>query len=315
MKSRAHPTYETKYRVKNWASDERALVRRGEFTVRTSPEAIDAWEPTGVGRREGQLKYSDLAIETALTLRFVFRLQLRQAEGFLKSLFGVMRLDLSAPDHTTLSRRGQLLDIKPHRVPNDEAIHLIVDSTGLSIAGEGEWAAAKHGARGTRGWKKLQLGVDGPGAIVAQAPTGGHADDAATVPDILGQLEGELSGFVADGAYDSRPVYDVATARGAAAVIPPRSGATVAGTNVTPCSARGRTVARVKDVGRRQWKKESGYHRQGTVENAFFRYKSIIADRLRARHPRAQEAEALIGCNILNQMFELGRPASVEIGP
>ncbi len=71
---------------------------------------------------------------------------------------------------------------------------------------------------------------------------------------------------------------------------------------------------RVKEVGRQQWKKETGYHRQGTVENAFFRYKSIIGDRLCARHPKARETEALIACSILNRMFELGRPASVAIG-
>ena len=170
------------------------------------------------------------------------------------------------------------------------------------------------GNAGKRGWRKLHLGVNGSGAIVAQVLTDGNADDAAKVPDLLGQLEGELSGFVADTAYDSRQVYDAATARGAVVVIPPRSDATVGGANVTPCSARDRTVARVKKVGRRLWKKESGYHRQGTVENAFFRYKSIIGDRLRARHPKAQEAEASIACNILNRMAELGRPASCAIG-
>ena len=82
---------------------------------------------------------------------------------------------------------------------------------------------------------------------------------------------------------------------------------------MTQCSARDRTVGRIREVGRRRWKKESGYHRQGTVENAFFRYKSIIGDRLRARHLRGPKAEALIACNILNRMFEIGRPASVEI--
>ena len=150
--------------------------------------------------------------------------------------------------------------------------------------------------------------------IVAQGLTDGNADDAATVPDLLGQLEGELSGFVADAAYDSRPVYDAATQRGAVVVVPPTRNATVGGRNVTQCSARDRTVARIREVGRRRWKKESGYHRQGTVENAFFRYKSIIGDRLRARHSKAQEAEALIACNILNGMTALGRPASYAIG-
>ena len=314
MKSRVHPRYKTKYRIENWASYDRALVRRGDVTVWLSPEAIDTWEPTGVGKRGGQWKYSDIAIETALTLRILFNLPLRQTEGFLNSIFGMMGVKLSAPDHTTLSRRGQRLDLALRRVPVGEAIHLIVDSTGLSIVGEGEWAAAKQGGKGQRGWKKLHLGVDGTGIVVAQVLTDGRADDAATVPDLLGQLDGELSGFVADAAYDSRPVYAAATARGATVVIPPTRDATVDGRGVTPCQARDRTVARVREVGRRQWKKESGYHREGTVENAFFRYKSIIGDRLRARHPKAQEAEATIACNILNRMTERGRSVSFSIG-
>ena len=163
-----------------------------------SPEAIATWEPAGVGKRGGQLKYSDLAIETALTLRILFNLPLRQTEGFLNSLFGMMGLGLCAPDHTTLSRRGQHVDVELRRVSASEAIHLIVDSTGLSIVGEGEWAAAKHGGRGKRGWRKLHLGVDATGAIVAQVLTDGNVDDAATVPALLDPLDGELSDFVAD---------------------------------------------------------------------------------------------------------------------
>jgi len=314
MKSRIHPKYKTKYRVGNWAEYDRALVQRGDITLWISTDAMDAWKPAPSGRRGGQKKFSDHAIETALTLRLVFKLPLRQAEGFLRSLLSLMGVDLEAPDHTTLSRRSQHLDVDFHLVPANEPIHLIVDSTGLSIIGEGEWAAAKHGGKGKRGWRKLHLGVDGSGVIVAQVLTDGNADDAATVPDLLGQFEGELSGFVADAAYDSRPVYDAATQRGAVVVVPPTRNATVGGRNVTQCSARDRTVARIREVGRRRWKKESGYHCQGTVENAFFRYKSIIGDRLRARHSKAQEAETLIACNILNEMTALGRPASYAIG-
>jgi len=314
MRSRVHPKYKTKYRVSNWAEYDRALVQRGDITLWISTDATDAWKPAPSGRRGGQRKFSDHTIETALMLRLVFKLPLRQAEGFLRSLLSLMGVDLEAPDHTTLSRRSQHLDVDFHLVPANEPIHLIVDSTGLSIIGEGEWAAAKHGGKGKRGWRKLHLGVDGSGVIVAQVLTDGNADDAATVPDLLGQFEGELSGFVADAAYDSRPVYDAATQRGAVVVVPPTRNATVGGRNVTQCSARDRTVARIREVGRRQWKKESGYHRQGTVENAFFRYKSIIGDRLRVRHSKAQEAETLIACNILNGMTALGRPASYAIG-
>jgi hypothetical protein len=184
MKSRVHPKYKTKYRVKNWAS------------VWLSPEVIATWKPAGVRKRGGKLKYCDVSIKAALTLRLLFNLPLRQTEGFLNSLFAMMGLDLSAPDHTTLSRRSQHLDVRLRRIPTGEVTHLIVDSTGLSIVGEGEWAAAKHGGRGKRGWRKLHLGVDGSGVIVAQVLTDGNADDAATVPDLLGQFEGELSGSV-----------------------------------------------------------------------------------------------------------------------
>ena len=105
MKSKVHPTYKTKYRVVNWPAYNQALVRRGDVTVWLSSEAIAAWAPRRSGRRGGQRRYLDLAIETALTLRLLYHLPLRQAEGFLHALFGMMRLDLSAPDYTTLSRR------------------------------------------------------------------------------------------------------------------------------------------------------------------------------------------------------------------
>ena len=169
MKSKVHPTYKTKYRVANWPAYNRALVRRGAVTVWLSSEAVAAWTPRRSGRRGGQRRYSDLAIETALTLRLLYHLPLRQAEGFLHALFGMMRLDLSAPDFTTLSRRSQHLTRRLRPVPTDEGIHLVLDSTGLSIVGEGEWAAAKHGGRGRRGWRKLHLGVDQSGVMSSSA--------------------------------------------------------------------------------------------------------------------------------------------------
>ncbi len=203
----------------------------------------------------GSCNYSDTAIETALTLRLLFHLPLRQTEGFLTSIFEMLGVDLSAPDHTTLSRRGQRLDLSLRRVPIDDGI-LIVDSTGLSIAGEGEWAAAKHGGRGPRGWKKLHLGVDG--VIVAQALTGGHVDDATTALGLIAAVDGEVARVTADAAYDSIAIYEAADARGATVVIPPVKTATVS--RHTPrSSARDRTIRRIDRMGRRRWKKEFGY--------------------------------------------------------
>jgi IS5 family transposase len=313
MKSKVHPRYKTKYRVANWSSYDRALVRRGEVTLWLAPEAIAAWEPDRMGTRGGQLQYSDLAIETALTLRLIFHLPLRQAEGFLRSLFAMMRIERTAPDPTTLSRRGQHLHVTLPRVPTGDGLHLIIASTGLSIVGEGEWAAAKHGGRGRRGWKKLHVGVDRSGVIIAHALTDANVDDATTAIDLIDAVGGDLASVTADAAYDTVGVYDTAGARGATVVVPPTKTAKVSRRG--PRSrARDRTIKNVETLGRRRWKKDSGYHRQARVENTFFRYKSIIGGGLRACSPAGQGTEAVLACNILNQMTALGRPASYGIG-
>ena len=313
MKSRVHPKYKTQYHVGNWPAYDRALVQRGDITVWLAPDAIAAWEAVGVGKRGGQRQYSDLAIETALTLRLIFHLPLRQTEGFLTSIFGMLGLDLSAPDHTTRSRRGQHLDLPLRRAPTGAGRHLIVDSTGLSIVGEGDWAAAKHGGRGRRGWKKLHFGVDRSGVIVARALTEASVDDATTGITLIEAVDGALGQVTADAAYDPIGFYEAAGARSATVVVPPTSTAHVS-RHGPRSSARDRTILAVKERGRRRWKKTSGYHGQARVENAFFRYTSIIGDSLRACSPAGRGTEVDLACNILNQMTGRGRPMSYRIG-
>ncbi len=145
--------------------------------------------------------------------------------------------------------------------------------------------------------------------IVAEALTDGNADDARSAPGLIDDVDGDIASLTADAAYDTTAIYNAAAARRAKVIIPPRKTAT----RSNRPTARDRTVRRVGKVGRRQWKKESGYHRQARVENTFVRYKSIIGDRLRARHPESQKAEAITACNILNRMFELGRPKSFAV--
>jgi len=309
MNSRVHPKYKTKYRLSNWAEYDRALAQRGDITLWISADAAGTWSPEPSRKRGGQRKFSDQAIETALVLRLVFHLPLRQTEGFLRSVLSLMALDLEAPDHTTVSRRSKQVDVSLRLAATKGHLHLIVDSTGLSIIGEGEWAAVKHGGLGKRAWKKLHLGVDRSGVIIAEVLTHGNVHDSNTALNLLDEID-DIASFTADAAYDTIAIYDAATARGAKVIVPPRTSAT----RSTRSGARDRAVRRVRKVGRRQWKKESGYHQQARVENTFFRYKSIIGDRLRARHPKSQEAEALIACNILNRMTDLGRPESFAIG-
>ena len=215
MQSKVHPTYKTKYRVANWPTYNQALVRRGDVTLWLSSEAnrcLDA-PPERPPRRAAALlgsRHRDRPDPAA-----PLSSPLRQAEGFLHALFGIMRLDLSVPDYTTLSRRSQHLRRCLRPVPPGEGLHLVLDSTGLSIVGAGEWAAATHGGRGRRGWRKLHLGVNQSGVIRVHTLTEATGDDATTALDLLTAVEGPLVRVTADAAYDTVAVYETAGARGA----------------------------------------------------------------------------------------------------
>ena len=264
-------------------------------------------------RFRGDPRYSDLAIETALTLSLLFHVPLRQTEGVLTSIVGMLGVDLTAPDHTTLSRRGQHLALALRRARPGTSLHLIVDSTGLSIVGDGEWAAATHGGRGRRGWRKLHLGVDGSRVIVACALTAPTADDAMTGIRLVDEVDGHLTRVTADPADDTRACYGAAGARGARVVVPPTKTAALSRRGARS-GARDRTIRRVKALGRRRWKQASGSHQHARVEHAFFRSTSIVGDCLRARSSSGQRREAVLACHVLNRMTELGRPVSYRIG-
>jgi hypothetical protein len=252
-----------------------------------------------------------------LTLRVVFRLPLRQTEGFLDSLLSLMGLDLKAPDHTTLSRRNQTVKVPPLTRVHDGPIYLVVDSTGLKILGSGEWNVHKYKAsRKRRAWRKLHIGVDDEGFIVAAKLSASSVDDASTLPDLLDQIEAPIGRFAADGAYDRRSIYDRVGAAGTedvVIVIPPRRSAVSPRPTDGPWAQRAAALQRIRKVGRREWQKESGYRQQARVENGFFRYKSVLGGGLKARNSIAQTREAMIGCHILNRMAELGRPESYAV--
>ena len=228
-----------------------------------------------------------------------------------------MGLDLKAPDHTTLSRRNQIVELPPLTRAHDGPIDLIVDSTGLKILGSGEWNAHKYKAtKRRRDWRKLHIGVDDEGFIVAAELTTSSDDDASTVPDLLDQIEAPIWRFTADGAYDHRAIYERVGAAGTedvVIVIPPRRSAVFAGRTDGPWGPREAALENVRQVGRRAWQKESGYRQQARVENGFFRYKSVLGGSLQARNSNAQGREATIGCHILNRMADLSRPKSYAV--
>ena len=285
-----------------------ALVRRGDLTLWFTLSAIRTWTPLPTGQRGGQPRYSDPCIELALTLKLLFGLPWRSVEGLLGSLLKLAGIDAPTPDHTTLSRRTRGLDVQLRRTSTREPVHLVVDATGLGIVGQGQWAAAKWGERGRRGWRKLHVALGEEGGILAVELTDASVADATALPGLLEKVPNRVKRLTADGGYDRREVYEAARKRGATTVIPPRRDAVVSCAPVL--SDRDAHIERIGEVGRRRWRLEAGQHHQSRAENTFYRYKRRFGDRLSGRNEEAQRNEVLTACNILNKMTELGMPVS-----
>jgi len=258
-----HSRYKTSYRVKNWPKYEKSLRNRGDITVWLSGDAIDEWTPPKNGKRGGQPIYSDIAIESSLMLRLVFHLPLRQAEGFLKSILELMDLYLPCPDHTTMSRRNRTVNVCRYTgsLPAGP-VHFIVDSSGLNICGQGEWHSRRHGEKRRKHWKKLHLGVDEDGRIVASKVTDGHEHDSSQVPYLLAQVDRKIDRFVGDGIYDQEAVYEDVDCHslGAEVVVPPRKDAVLSNKSLSVPSYRDRHVEEIRSKGWSEWKRQSGYY-------------------------------------------------------
>jgi hypothetical protein len=131
---------------------------------------LDGWVVQELcGKRVSSVFYSDVAIAT-VTLKVVYHLAGRQCQGFVESIFGLMGLDLPIPDYSTVSRRVGHLSVQLPVIPKAGARHVVVDSTGVNVYGEGEWKTRQHGVSKRRTWRKLHLGVDeATGKILAAA--------------------------------------------------------------------------------------------------------------------------------------------------
>jgi hypothetical protein len=265
---RRHHIPKQRHRVTNWAAYEAGLRARGSLTVWFSAEAIEGWRAAPRTTRGGQPSYSDLAIATALTLRAVFRLALRQTEGLIGSILQLLGLDLAVPDHSTMSRRAETLEL-PRLGGGREPVHLLVDSTGLRLCGPGEWLVEKHGTRRRRSWRKLHLATDADtGRIVAGVLTEHDADDGSQVGPLLEQVDGPVASFTGDGAYDRGDVYANVAARhpDAVVVVPPRASAVPSDAAATAPTQRDRHLQCIAERGRMGWQRASGYNWRALVE-------------------------------------------------
>ena len=299
------------YRIRNWREYNRALIQRGSLTIWIDSRSTDAWLDASCPLRRGRRRtYTDAAILCALLLREAYHLPLRSTQGFVSSVLKLMQVKLPAPHYSTLCRRARHLQLSlaaPRKVR-----HLVIDSSGLKLYGEGEWKVRLHGADKRRSWRKLHLAMDArTHQLTAALITEKERLDRTVLPHLLDETKAEIEAVCADGAYDFAVCYQAIGQREAVPLIPPRRDAIVRGKS--PFEQRDENVRRIRKRGRRKWKKESGYHRRSLIECAFFRLKTIFTDKLKARTAERQQTEAVVRCVALNRMTRLGMPESYAI--
>lgn len=306
-------TPKVRYHIRNWRDYNQALIQRGSLTLWVDDETLAAWlgneRPGLVG---APTTYSDTAICCVLTLKAVFRLALRQTQGFATSIFALLGVRLPLPTYSTLSRRAVTVVLPKLRTTKATHLHLVMDASGLKVYGEGEWHVKQHGWTKHRTWRKLHLGVDErTGEIVAQVLTARAVADHTQMGTLVRQVPGRVHQLSADGGYDYSEVYRSMGRRRTWLTIPPRRGA--APRTEPWLKERNASIRRMDELGRDGWKREVGYHRRSLVETTFFRLKTRFGDRLTARTLKRQQTEAAMRCLALNRMTRLGMPDSYPV--
>jgi IS5 family transposase len=306
----------TQYRIRNWSQYNAALIGRGSLTLWVDEHALQAWRYSGAPQRGAQYLYAEAAIQCVLTLRAVYHLALRATQGFTGSLFALLGTVLPVPSYSTLWRRGAELEVALGVRPRSAPLHLVIDSRGFKVYGEGEWKVRQHGWSKRRTWRKLHIGVDeATGEIVAAVTSEAGVTDDAALPGLLEQVAGEIRQVSADGAYDKRRCDDALAERGAKAMIPPRRDAKIWQHRNCPGvpGQRHENLRAIRRLGRRWWKQEVGYHRRSLVETAFFRLKPLFGARLQSRQFPQQATELFLRVAALNRLTQLGMPESYRL--
>jgi IS5 family transposase len=277
-------------------------------------EVMQTWHVSEPEAKRGHPRtYTDTAILTMATLQEIYHLGLRQTQGLMESIGVVLHLRVAIPDYSTLSRRRATLELALPRIYPKEALHLVVDSTGVKVYGEGEWKVRQHGYSYRRTWRKVHVGVDeASGEIVAAVVTTNNYHDSQLLPDLLSQVDEEIRQVSGDGAYDRRTCYEAIAEREAQASIPPQHNAKIwqHGNTKAERWARDENLRRIRQIGRAAWKRECGYHRRSLAETTMFRLKTLFSDCVPARSFAGQATQLLVRCATLNRMTQLGMPDS-----
>jgi len=300
--------YPQKYRTTNWTAYNASLKSRGSLTVWFDPHM--SWLGTPSGKRGRYQTFSDAAIQTCLMIKSLFQLALRQTTGFVESLIHLCGLAWTVPDFSTLSRRQKDIDIAIPYQSSQRGLHLLVDSTGIKMMGEGEWKRKKHGAEYRRQWRKLHIGIDADTLqIRAVAVTDSRAGDASVLPNLLDQIKCDesLLSVCGDGAYDTKDCHKAIAAREAAAIIPTRKNGKPWKEKTAGAAARNETLKLTNLLGRTIWRQWSSYHRRSLVETKM-RCVKLLGEKLMARDFDRQVNELHARIAVLNHFTMLGRP-------
>jgi hypothetical protein len=301
-------------KVINWPEYNRALVRRGEIDFWINDKAIKKWTYQGKRSQGSPIIYSDLSIQAALVIRSLFLLDLRSTEGLVKTLTNLMKIDIRVPDFTTICRRQKKLKVSiPARRISTEPLHVVIDSTGLKVYGEGEWKVRRYGFTRHRMWRKLHVVLDPKtGQVLAHKLTTNRVTDADAALPLLDCIDDPITSLTGDGGYDRWKVYNCLKLRRIEPIIPPQKNARIKqnGNCLNAPLARDEAIRSIRTIGRAAWKEQTGYHRRSLAETFMFRYKSRFGDKPLAHSLENQKTEAAINCMLLNQFLDFGRPVS-----
>jgi len=300
-------------KIINWKEYNEALVQRGNFTLWISDDVLEHWLHENKENKLGRpFTYSDLAVESLLTIREFFRTTYRATEGFGRSLATLLNADIAIPDFTSLAKRAAKLGIDIDVTKYTGKIDVVVDSTGLKVFGEGEWKVKKHGWAKHRTWRKLHLMIDpATHQIIAELLTGNDVHDSQVVKTLLDGTENDIGRFYGDGAYDPWEVRDKLEEHGIEQVIPPREDAVLQNRKDGRRKERDTAVREIGKCGRKEWKKRTGYHRRSLSETGMYRMKTIFGGMLKNRKFENQQTEVRLRCKLLNKLSTFGMPKSI----
>jgi hypothetical protein len=311
------------YRVRNWDKYNEALVQRGSITFWWEEASVKKWYAKKKKGKQGRpFIYSELAIICGLTLKGVYHLAFRQTEGLLRSLIAILKLKIKAPDYSSLCKRQKGLEIKLPKVRRNENLHVVFDSTGLKVYGEGEWKVRQHGYVTKRLWRKLHLAINtDTQEIEACELTDLKEQDCEAFGKLVEKIDGTIMTGIGDGAYDRFSCYEQMEKKGAIGIFPPQRNSRTSQerrrnkkkASEAAVKKRDEAIKAVRKLGRKKWKKKVGYHRRSLAETGMFRVKTVLGNKLSTRIMEHQQTESKIWCSIINKMTKIGMPQTVAL--